>query len=70
MDRTADRNVREVGEELCTNPLVKKISFTGSTPVGKLLMKLSSESVKRVSLGKCNTKETMRSRITSSMLVL
>ncbi|KAL7519558.1 hypothetical protein ACHAWX_004316 [Stephanocyclus meneghinianus] len=47
---TADRNVREVGEELCTNPLVKKISFTGSTPVGKLLMKMSSESVKRVSL--------------------
>ena len=40
----------EVGEEFCTNPKVKKISFTGSTRVGKLLMKLSSDTVKRVSL--------------------
>ena len=48
---TADRDLtREVGDEICTNPAVKKISFTGSTPVGKLLMKLSSETVKRVSL--------------------
>jgi succinate-semialdehyde dehydrogenase/glutarate-semialdehyde dehydrogenase len=34
------------------NPAVKKISFTGSTAVGKLLMKLSSDTVKRLSLGK------------------
>jgi len=48
---TADRNLtREVGDEMCTNSLVKKISFTGSTPVGKLLMKLSSGTVKRLSL--------------------
>ena len=48
---TADRDLtREVGDEMCTNPIVKKISFTGSTPVGKLLMKLSSDTVKRVSL--------------------
>ena len=48
---TADRNLtREVGDEMCTNGLVKKISFTGSTPVGKLLMKLSSDTVKRLSL--------------------
>ena len=48
---TADRDLtREVGDEICTNPAVKKISFTGSTPVGKLLMKLSSDTVKRVSL--------------------
>ena len=48
---TADRDLtREVGDEMCTNPAVKKISFTGSTPVGKLLMKLSSDTVKRVSL--------------------
>lgn len=39
-----------VGEELCTNPLVQKISFTGSTTVGKLLLKLSSDTVKRLSL--------------------
>lgn len=42
----------EVGEEFCVNPAVKKISFTGSTAVGKLLMKLSSDTVKRLSLGK------------------
>jgi len=47
---TADKEVKEVGEELCSNPIVKKISFTGSTPVGKLLMKHCSDSVKRLSL--------------------
>lgn len=39
-----------VGTAFCTHPAVQKISFTGSTPVGKLLMKLSSDTVKRVSL--------------------
>eukprot|EP00588_Corethron_pennatum_P024042 CAMPEP_0194329934 /NCGR_PEP_ID=MMETSP0171-20130528/49846_1 /TAXON_ID=218684 /ORGANISM="Corethron pennatum, Strain L29A3" /LENGTH=529 /DNA_ID=CAMNT_0039090817 /DNA_START=141 /DNA_END=1730 /DNA_ORIENTATION=- len=39
-----------VGEELCENPIVKKLSFTGSTSVGKLLMKDCSKSVKRLSL--------------------
>jgi len=48
---TADKGLtREVGDEFCTNPIVKKISFTGSTPVGKLLMKLSSDTMKRLSL--------------------
>jgi len=32
------------------NPEVRKITFTGSTRVGKLLMKMSSETVKKVSL--------------------
>eukprot|EP00003_Mantamonas_plastica_P025074 TRINITY_DN4830_c0_g1_i1.p1 TRINITY_DN4830_c0_g1~~TRINITY_DN4830_c0_g1_i1.p1 ORF type:complete len:490 (+),score=78.04 TRINITY_DN4830_c0_g1_i1:1078-2547(+) len=40
----------EVGEELSTNPVVRKISFTGSTPVGKLLMRQASGTVKKVSL--------------------
>jgi succinate-semialdehyde dehydrogenase/glutarate-semialdehyde dehydrogenase len=40
----------EVGGELATSPLVRKITFTGSTPVGKLLMRQASETVKRVSL--------------------
>mmetsp|Transcript_12739 Transcript_12739/g.19293 ORF Transcript_12739/g.19293 Transcript_12739/m.19293 type:complete len:265 (+) Transcript_12739:957-1751(+) len=35
---------------MCTNPIVKKVSFTGSTRVGKLLMKMSSDTVKRLSL--------------------
>jgi succinate-semialdehyde dehydrogenase/glutarate-semialdehyde dehydrogenase len=40
----------EVGKVLSTHPIVKKISFTGSTPVGKLLMKQSADTVKKVSL--------------------
>eukprot|EP00986_Skeletonema_menzelii_P008644 scaffold3738_cov151-Skeletonema_menzelii.AAC.15 len=48
---TADRELtREVGDEMCGNSIIKKISFTGSTPVGKLLMKQSSDTVKRLSL--------------------
>jgi succinate-semialdehyde dehydrogenase/glutarate-semialdehyde dehydrogenase len=48
---TADRELtREVGDEMCANSIIKKISFTGSTPVGKLLMKQSSDTVKRMSL--------------------
>lgn len=39
-----------IGTELATNPSVRKISFTGSTAVGKLLMAQSASTVKRVSL--------------------
>ena len=39
-----------VGGELTSNPTVKKISFTGSTAVGKLLMKQCADQVKKVSL--------------------
>lgn len=39
-----------IGDELCTNPLVKKITFTGSTPVGKLLIQKSAGTVKKVSM--------------------
>jgi len=39
-----------VGTEFCTNPLVKKVSFTGSTRVGKILMQQASGTVKRVSM--------------------
>jgi len=40
----------EVGDELATNPLVRKISFTGSTAVGKMLMAKAAGTVKKVSL--------------------
>ena len=43
------KNTVEVGEELTTNPSVKKVSFTGSTSVGKLLMKQSSATLKKLS---------------------
>lgn len=39
-----------VGRELCSNPKVRKISFTGSTEVGRLLMRQCSDQIKKVSL--------------------
>ncbi len=39
-----------VGGELTANPLVRKLSFTGSTEVGKLLMSQCAATVKKVSL--------------------
>lgn len=39
-----------VGSEITSNPLVSKITFTGSTAVGKLLMKQAADTVKKVSL--------------------
>jgi succinate-semialdehyde dehydrogenase/glutarate-semialdehyde dehydrogenase len=44
------RKSSEVGGELTTNDLVRKISFTGSTRVGKLLMQQAAGTVKRVGL--------------------
>lgn len=41
---------REAATELATNPQVRKISFTGSTGVGKLLAKLAAGTLKKVSL--------------------
>ena len=43
-------SARDIGGELTSNPLVRKISFTGSTEVGKLLMAQSSTTVKQLSL--------------------
>lgn len=39
-----------VGEVLCTDPLVRKVSFTGSTATGKILLKHAADTVKRVSM--------------------
>jgi succinate-semialdehyde dehydrogenase len=39
-----------IGAEMTANPLVRKLSFTGSTAVGKLLMRDCAATVKRVSL--------------------
>ncbi|HSH84539.1 MAG TPA: NADP-dependent succinate-semialdehyde dehydrogenase [Guyparkeria sp.] len=41
---------REIGAELTTNPTVRKMTFTGSTAVGKTLMKQCAETVKKLSL--------------------
>lgn len=39
-----------IGEEMTSNPLVRKLGFTGSTGIGKLLMAQCAQSVKKVSL--------------------
>ncbi len=41
---------REIGGELTGNPKVQKLSFTGSTGIGKLLMAQCAETIKKVSL--------------------
>jgi betaine-aldehyde dehydrogenase len=41
---------REVGDPLVQHPLTRKISFTGSTEIGKRIMELASRDLKRVSL--------------------
>jgi len=46
---SALKNTAEVGETITTSPIVKKVSFTGSTGVGKLLMKQSSSTLKKLS---------------------
>ena len=43
-------SAREIGGELTSNPVVRKISFTGSTEVGKVLMAQSASTVKKLSL--------------------
>jgi succinate-semialdehyde dehydrogenase/glutarate-semialdehyde dehydrogenase len=43
-------NSKEIGAALTANPLVRKLSFTGSTPIGKLLMTQCAATVKKVSL--------------------
>ena len=43
-------NPEKIGSELCTNKIIKKISFTGSTEVGKVLIKNSADTVKKVSM--------------------
>jgi succinate-semialdehyde dehydrogenase / glutarate-semialdehyde dehydrogenase len=41
---------RAIGGELTSNPDVRKITFTGSTEVGRILMRQSAETIKKVSL--------------------
>jgi succinate-semialdehyde dehydrogenase/glutarate-semialdehyde dehydrogenase len=41
---------REIGAELTANPIVRKLSFTGSTEVGRLLMQQCAPTIKKLSL--------------------
>jgi succinate-semialdehyde dehydrogenase/glutarate-semialdehyde dehydrogenase len=47
---TSLKGTPEIGAALCQSNIIKKISFTGSTRVGKLLMKQSSDTLKKLSL--------------------
>jgi len=41
---------KNIGGEMTSNPTVRKLTFTGSTAVGKLLMKQCSDTLKKMSL--------------------
>ncbi|CAH0057893.1 unnamed protein product [Clonostachys solani] len=47
---TALENTPQIGEVFCASGIIRKISFTGSTRVGRLLMRQCSDSVKKLSL--------------------
>ncbi len=40
----------EIGRELCANPAVRKLSFTGSTEVGRILLEQCAPTIKKISL--------------------
>ncbi|KAL5621469.1 hypothetical protein BROUX41_006369 [Berkeleyomyces rouxiae] len=46
---TTLKHTPAVGKILCTHPAIKKVSFTGSTPVGKLLMGQAASTLKKLS---------------------
>jgi succinate-semialdehyde dehydrogenase/glutarate-semialdehyde dehydrogenase len=43
-------SARAIGGEMTSNPTVRKLSFTGSTEVGRLLMEQSAPTIKKLSL--------------------
>ncbi|KAG6334096.1 hypothetical protein ID866_4988 [Astraeus odoratus] len=47
---TTHKNVNEVGREMCESKIVKKFSFTGSTPVAKMLYGMAASTLKKVSI--------------------
>jgi len=46
---TTDANTKEIGKEMCENKQIRKLTFTGSTGVGKILMSQSAGSMKKLS---------------------
>ncbi|KAE9628790.1 NAD-dependent succinate-semialdehyde dehydrogenase [Parasedimentitalea maritima] len=44
------RDAAAIGGEMCANPTVRKLTFTGSTGVGKILMRQCADTVKKLSL--------------------
>ncbi|BEJ15017.1 hypothetical protein CspHIS471_0407840 [Cutaneotrichosporon sp. HIS471] len=50
LNLVTSKSSRMVAEVLCSHPVIKKISFTGSTGVGKQLMQQSSSTLKKLSM--------------------
>ena len=46
----SSQQIAEVGKAMCENNIIRKLSFTGSTAVGKLLMQQCAGSLKKLSL--------------------
>jgi succinate-semialdehyde dehydrogenase/glutarate-semialdehyde dehydrogenase len=44
---TTHKNISDVGHELCSSKAVKKVTFTGSTPVGKMLYGIAAGTMKK-----------------------
>ncbi|KAH7887445.1 Aldehyde/histidinol dehydrogenase [Phlebopus sp. FC_14] len=47
---TTQKNVNEVAREMCENKIVRKVSFTGSTPVAKSLYGMAASTMKKISI--------------------
>lgn len=50
LNMVAGQSSRDIGGEMTSNPKVRKLTFTGSTPVGKTLMKQCADTVKKTSM--------------------
>ena len=50
LNMVTGKSSREIGGVLTESPIVRKFTFTGSTPVGKQLIKQSASTVKKVSM--------------------
>jgi len=50
MSVVVGKNSRAIGGELCSNQIVRKLTFTGSTEVGRILMRQCADDIKKLSL--------------------
>jgi succinate-semialdehyde dehydrogenase / glutarate-semialdehyde dehydrogenase len=44
---TTEKNITDVGRELCESKAIKKVTFTGSTPVAKMLYGMATKTMKK-----------------------
>lgn len=45
-----EKNIGDVSKEMCESEVVKKVTFTGSTRVAKLLYKMAASTIKKYAL--------------------